>query len=54
MAHRQSAFAITACGHDCTLRALPFETPTPAMAAKMALQVRADEWIDLDPVEISS
>jgi hypothetical protein len=34
----QSAFAITACGHDCTLRPLPFEEPTPDMAAKMALQ----------------
>ena len=39
-APRQSAFAITACGPECTLRALPLEVPTADMAAKMALQVR--------------
>uniref|UniRef100_A0A7S0M852 Calpain catalytic domain-containing protein n=1 Tax=Cryptomonas curvata TaxID=233186 RepID=A0A7S0M852_9CRYP len=34
----QSAYAVTACGNDCTLRPLPLEPPTPDMAEKMALQ----------------
>ena len=34
----QGAFVITACGFDCTLRPLPFEAPSPDMAARMCLK----------------
>ncbi len=39
----QGAFTITACGYDCTLRALPIEPRTPEMTAKMELEVKVRE-----------